>query len=518
MTKGRERLEWKIRDYLARHLDLIESPLTLIAKEFELKSNHGAGGFVDILAKDGFGHTVVIEIKRSNQTARAALHELTKYVSLLRASQGLRQDQIRSILISTDWHELALPFSEYIQTSETPTLGLEITANFRGRVTSVRKFMPVNAADELVISRSQDVFLFRSKTARDRSIPRVARAARMSEISDCAILKADYLGRSKEVIYPFGIYFVFSSPFRAMSRKQISAYKSSHEWDNGLDEPDENFSAALHKQLGPCGDSYEIGYPEKLASIESHGWKLTIRGRYGRYDKNASVVSDATLVAQAMKSEGGAAHYLIRTVCPKYLVSWRQVAKDAKIVLLGDTYWTKSFCALLKEIAIRRPEATVSISIYNLANIVFGMAKLFSSHENYLPSMQVVVDDSDELVLYVGMLTWDGRKRTISGEDWVKKVFGSIEDFYFSQQFGETHTKEKTARGLLGISSVILEVRHAGTSHETTQVIRNVNGKLSRVARRRFKGQSIIHFALAQQEFGRSLVEAAKQTSLGWVN
>jgi RecB family endonuclease NucS len=54
---------------LAERLNLIEHGMTLVQKEFHLPNVAGAGGFIDILASDRFGHSVVIEIKKSNKSA-----------------------------------------------------------------------------------------------------------------------------------------------------------------------------------------------------------------------------------------------------------------------------------------------------------------------------------------------------------------------------------------------------------------------------------------------------------------
>src|SRR5262245_19065768 len=94
-------LESRIRDYVATHLDIIEPGLALISKEFQLLNQMGASGAIDILASDALGHYVIIEIKRSDQAARAALHELTKYVALLKMSLGVRPERLRAILLAT---------------------------------------------------------------------------------------------------------------------------------------------------------------------------------------------------------------------------------------------------------------------------------------------------------------------------------------------------------------------------------------------------------------------------------
>ena len=66
--------ESALRDHLAANLHLIGDGLSLIDKEFPLSSEHGADGAIDILAADALGHFVIIEVKRSNATARADIH------------------------------------------------------------------------------------------------------------------------------------------------------------------------------------------------------------------------------------------------------------------------------------------------------------------------------------------------------------------------------------------------------------------------------------------------------------
>src|ERR1700736_66904 len=109
----RSQLEDRIRDFLAEHLCLLDPYLELVEKEYRVPNPVGAGGKIDILAKDPFGHFVIIEIKRSNQAARQALNEIHKYTALFRVSQGLDESSIRLLVVFTEWHELLLPLSEF---------------------------------------------------------------------------------------------------------------------------------------------------------------------------------------------------------------------------------------------------------------------------------------------------------------------------------------------------------------------------------------------------------------------
>ena len=75
--------EKTLRDYLAEHLDLLEYGMSLVMLNRPLANSHGTRGYIDILARDRRGMLVVVEVKRSNSTAREALHEVHKYVELL---------------------------------------------------------------------------------------------------------------------------------------------------------------------------------------------------------------------------------------------------------------------------------------------------------------------------------------------------------------------------------------------------------------------------------------------------
>ena len=76
--------EKTIRDLLVTRLDLVEPGLVHVETEHKLPNVHGSKGSIDILARDALGHRVIIELKRSNDSARAAIHELCKYVALFK--------------------------------------------------------------------------------------------------------------------------------------------------------------------------------------------------------------------------------------------------------------------------------------------------------------------------------------------------------------------------------------------------------------------------------------------------
>lgn len=321
--------EARIRDYLAVNLKIVEPDLVLIQKEFPLPNPMGAGGSIDILARDSLGHYVVIEIKRSNQAARAALHELTKYVALLKASLGIRSEMIRALLLSTEWHELNVPFSEYQRACEVPTDGYLLFAAEDGVISEVKKYVPPVMDQPLLISRQQHVFLYKDLSRRDVLMTNIISAAESALLKDFAILSVNYQGGNRGVIYPYGSYLIFSSPIAGASVAVAEQIKSQLIWDDDLDDLDQNFLVALMDSIDYTHDDSEIGYPEKLAKMISTGWEVTGVDRRGRYADNVLLLSDDQLIAEAKKEQGGANFYIDRTASPRYLPSWNQFKEDA---------------------------------------------------------------------------------------------------------------------------------------------------------------------------------------------
>lgn len=512
------RLENKIRDFLALNIEILGKNLTIVDKEFPLKNPDGAGGSIDLLAKDQFGHFVIIELKRSDQAARAALHELAKYTALLRSQMGLRRDQLRVMLVSTEWHELAVPFSEYLEVCVVPTEGVQIAVDPQGVVLSTAPFKPIDISEPLSLSRMQDIVLFESEADRNCALAKFVSSAAQALLSDFSVFNLDYSGGNKQVIYPYGLYLVFSSPLEGLDGSDAATLKGEIDWDDDLEELDENFLVEFRRCLGPLGDESGIGYPEKLAKIESDGWRVTVVHRAGRYAGNTALVPDDALILEAKKTEGGAAFYYARVASPKFGPGWGKVKTDIKLVLLGDAKWTRIVLALLDEIEKKHPSATVSISVYNLANIVFGLVKYFRfGDQSYLPTLQLVVEDIGETNIYFGGLAWTGQLTRMSGSEWIRECFESEDNYMLRQHFGETFEVDDMAKRKLGLQSFVVEVRGAGAVAEEAFIVDWKSKSLCRSKMSNAKFRSLSDFHRENQGFGQSLVVWAGTVATGWV-
>ena len=510
------RLEAKIRDCLAANLDMVEPGLVLVKTEFALANSAGAGGFIDILARDPLKHYVVIEIKRSDQTARAALHELTKYVALLKATLGIRPEQIRALLLSTEWRELAVPFAEYRRICEVPTDGYTLAVNSDGTVISVSAIVPTVIDQPLNLSRQQFVLLFRDSRDRDAALPSIANTAQQVHLKDFAILALDYHGGSQEVIFPHGLYIIFSPPLIGLSEENATIIKNSIPWVDDLDDLDENFLCALTEKIDIEYDDAEAGYPEKLELLFQTGWHLLRIQRHGRYAANASLLTDDQLVTEATKKEGGASHYLERTVSPRYAPSWTKFENDARLVLLGNASWEKIFFQIIDRTKNCYPTATISTHIYNPANILFSLTKLFGTGDpRYIPNFQLVITCADDVTLYVGRLCWDGHLVTLDGKDWIERAFESIDRWMLMSNFNEQWEEDDAASALIGLTSVVLEVKKPGSNVETTSVLSMRGEKIVSTLLAESPIHTISDFVSTNSNFGTSLVSAARAFSIG---
>ncbi|WP_198291668.1 endonuclease NucS domain-containing protein, partial [Pseudomonas asplenii] len=89
-----------LRDNLLGELTVLESGLKFVEKEKYLPSQIGTRGFIDILAIDSNGRYVLIELKRSDSSARQALHEILKYVEGVKENLAVKEDEIRVFVVS----------------------------------------------------------------------------------------------------------------------------------------------------------------------------------------------------------------------------------------------------------------------------------------------------------------------------------------------------------------------------------------------------------------------------------
>ena len=504
------RLEDKIRDYLAGHLELIEQNLALVSTEYALSHSTGAGGRIDIVAKDRFGHFVVIEIKRSDQAARHALNEIHKYTALFRLKLGLGEKQVRLMVVSTDWHELLLPLSEFAISTQYSVEGYKIVADNNGLISSTRRVQldeAVGNAGTLSVSPCQGVYLFEDLGKRDAFSKTLPDHVVRSGVTDFVLINCNYQGRNQGVIYPYGVYLCFSSPLIGASLGLLRQIKASIPWEDGLDEPDENFHCAINEYAPRIWDSYETGYPEKLTNIQRE-WNLSIVKRFGRFEIN-HLISDTEIVGLAQATSGGSNFYFGKVSSPRFTSEWADFCKNITPVLSGYMQWQKTIPKLLREIRTHAPQAVVTASIYGPANLLISLYAIGAGRNfTRCPHLEIVIEDSKSKCVrfLLGFLVWNGRRINQTPSMIIRGLYGDLFGWAMANQFGATFEREAAALAAHNLQAVIVEWRFQRDSESGPHELGLKNGRLVRGNPSEWAYNSIYEFAEFNKTYLSQLV------------
>lgn len=445
-----------IRDRLSENLKILEPGLTFIAKEFNINNNFGTNGRIDILAKDEFNNYVVIELKRSDQAARQGIHELFKYLSILSSQLGVSQNSIRAILVSTTWHELRVPFTEYLKITPYPTKGIQISIDEQGTPISSKEISLAPEHLPLHFSPIQMVYLYKNPSKRNSSFSKISSALKSIGVNDHFLISCDYHGNDRSVIYPHAVYFVFSSPLLTADKNETIKIKEKIDWDNYLENPDENFISAIPYSMFSY-DDMEIGYPEKLRVI-SYDWQLVVANRSGRFYDNYKIMSDEDLIRDAMYIEGGSSHYLIKMTSPQFPAQWSEFTDDLSSITEGNSDWSSIIPKLMDDIKSQDLKAKVSCYIYSLSNTPVTLYGIALERTDYVPTFQLVSKENNGVRYVVSIFNWNGGNIRLSPSEFITNTYGSELRWMTHQHFNETFKFDDVAMRNVNIEYPLFEV------------------------------------------------------------
>ena len=236
----RKYTESEIRDIIADNLQCIEPGMVLIDTEHYLPNYKGTKGFADILAKDCKDHLTVIEVKKSNSTAREAIHEVFKYLEGVKINKGLRDDEIRLLILSTEWDELLIPFSSLCQNSTVNIEGYRIQVSENRTLSSVKRVQPIMHNHERLFCEHHMLRAYTTEQKLQQAIQEHITSFETKGIYDyvLVILKAPKNHREKELA-------AMEMPYVGYSQED-RAYMSTHNHEH---YPDYKFIIYSASQL-----------------------------------------------------------------------------------------------------------------------------------------------------------------------------------------------------------------------------------------------------------------------------
>ncbi len=441
------KLEDVIRESLGSQLSLLEPGLTSVKQNYHLCNRDGADGFIDILALDRFGYSVIIELKRSDKSAREGLHEILKYLRLYKAESGLAPNQIRCFIVSTTWHELATPFSEFRQLAKVQAEGFQIETTPAGEVISAEHVPNLPPPAKTTVFRQHGIFLYPDASMRDAASALFPSLLKDLGSDGYLLFSVNYEGKNNHVIYPHGLYLVptmlSESVLDSLAREaqaedpELSLDESAY---TGFNEG--SFLARVvdrYLSQSDFGDAtFEIGYPEKATSMLEGGWVAGIIQRSGPF--SSAVTSPDENLLKLVKGLGGANMVRFeRLTSPKLGLDWKGATSAAKQCLSGNPTWATTFEWFTGWVEHNRPESDVLLKVYNPLMLTESFYRLaVEGDSKYLPELCLAsyAGDGSDVVVLRGCVVWDGNTCPRSVADVFEDLCGEMLEFYFLQQVG----------------------------------------------------------------------------------
>ena len=440
-----------IRDHLSKTLDILEPKLTLIEVNHKLPNNVGAKGFIDILARDKLGNLVIIELKRSDQAARQALFEILKYMPLFRRQHGTPAHRIRCFIVSTTWHELLVPYSEFRRLCETQTEGFKIEVDGAGNVLKSEKVTDhiEDAAPQPF--RMQAAYLYPNADEKAKALPMLREAYARAGAEGYLLIQVDYKGGDRRVIYPFGAYFI---PTRLKGELLDKLTKEAiTELEEAEDEPpdaasiregvENSFLAIVQESIGDHFRTTNleslIRSPESFTAMVECGWSVISIERVGPF-ASALVMPDAEVIALVKGVAGDSTVQYSRLGSPKHKLDWTQVRLGARNSLRGNPTWEAGFGWFLDHVEKEFPDGTAFLHIYNPLLLPESLYRFAVQNDpEYVPELALLVVSADGTLRegLVGTVIWDGKTIPKSVDEVFTDGFCSgIHEYYLYKTIG----------------------------------------------------------------------------------
>lgn len=469
--------ESKIRDYLSEHIYLLSDEFIVVKKEFHLKNEHGTDGSIDILAKDKYDNYVIIELKRSNQAARQALHEVTKYVRLLKDNFKIKDSEIRIIIASTEWEELIIPYSEYCSKISLYVEGYKLNTE-EGIIRSTELVRPIENTSIRKISRHQCLFLYSDEQSLEQKCNCVFGKIKNAGIEDFVAFQ---MSTCKDIMYPYGLVVMFQSYNEDYYRKlihnrypdlieELDKYERDNGYEEYLDYLEQNI---ISESINDAPrDSFEISYPEKLYSAIQEGWEINKIYRFGFFEKD--IRTDEWFINEAvgLKGENG---LIFEDICEtKFIEKYKEMNKKLLNYLAFNNELVQLSEMISSDIHMLNESVRLRMWYYNPNDIIWSLAHMAEYNTiDGLPMFNVYLDciERDVQYNYHGYLVYSGGS---IGYDLIKKIYFHNDDFnYFTlKQIGEIASVNSELMELIGLHFAMSKVEiRAGAKAKEEKIL-----------------------------------------------
>lgn len=414
----RLQIEAHIRDWLKDNLDFIEAGLTLIKAEYPVSNPNGTDGFIDILANDLLGQFVIIEIKRHKDAERSGINEVLKYRRLIKDKHQVGDDKIRIILLSTDWRELQVPYSELFDLSD---LSLEAYIADWENNELVNK-LPVKIfppSTERIYSPNHKVVCFENQKGQVEGLNKIKEDFLKLGLTEYVVLNLSYRGGNSHVIYPFACYIILTQQSLQYYKNVVQSVYVKKDAEDMLeflsenDCSDENaidyIEGDLLSQIGNCGHDASAGDSTMLDGMIGKGWAVNDIVKSGLLAKDPRVVNDY-LIRELRGLEKENLVCYINSSKSIFRSRIKAIQKNALNCLIDNPIWHAHLTQLFKYISQKGLDYEMAILVYNppsLLTQIYYMNKT-SDFMSYMPMYTIqVLYEGETQDSFFGTIEWN---------------------------------------------------------------------------------------------------------------
>jgi hypothetical protein len=441
--------EHQIRDYIAENLYLLSPDLHFVEKEFRIDPVDGSRAYIDILAIS-LSKYVILEIKRSDQSARSATNEISKYVEGLKRKLSLNDDNIRIVLVSTHWQELKIPYAYMAERLGIPCEGYLIEWD-DGRIVRICHVEIPKLVGTRLFSPAHVMCMYHNHDELEKGLKSVEEIFLERQIEDYVVIKlcappghyewvaeanraqAAAIGLSPSIFdgnderYDYSLYIAFL-------RKDVEVYRKLLACDKDiLEETDCQISDTMmedeillvHEHAlwsltpFPYSNYIEIGYPAKFAHkiLEDEGWQVREIKRYGTLANNL-ILADKDVIAEVGGNQGVDKGRVQSSAAIGNFAELSRLESEIRRCLGNDNVaWREQLLFVLRSFRSDNcyADCRIFLSLISPNNFLLSLFNEIRDPDKthtYLPNFQlIVVGPDDELQrLYVGQVVWSGEE------------------------------------------------------------------------------------------------------------
>lgn len=420
--------EFIIRKFLASNLSFLDPDLTLVGEEYRLPNENGSSGYIDILARDIYDNFVIIEIKRSDQTARQAILEVYKYAGLLKQKFHILDAYIRIVIVSTEWKELLVPFSDFAKDSSYHVEGYWLTVDEEFQPRAKEKIEPLANPLPLQVIDSHLIYCYGTAASRRKGISVLGKRLKRLGAPSYVMVEMEPADDTPAYVYRYIAYL-------AIKREPLEYYSSLTNAMDLMQEcdelrsqgcEDEEILRAVESRLlclitkTNFPDELGTGDSEQFFSLINSGRWVVTKVHRNNFFSDDRIFDNERILRILMGDTGASEVTYLDFGSSKSKARLRTVFSHLKNLFSDQPNWLSAVEVIHKELSESDCDFEFTTTVYHPAeSILWTLHRIrhFAKYHAatplaYVPHFSINViyfDQRQTQVVYLGTIKWNGQ-------------------------------------------------------------------------------------------------------------